>query len=299
MYKGAITAIATPFNDNEIDYDSYRKLIEFQLQEGIDGLVTCGSTGEAATMSTHEQIQTIACCVDAVAGRVPVIAGTGSNDTKKTIDMTKSAKEIGANAALVVAPFYNKPTQEGLYQHFKHIAESVDIPIILYNVPGRTASNIESQTVLRLLEIPNIIGMKEASGNLNQISRIIEGTKDKENFTVLSGDDELTFVMLCLGAKGVISVASNVYPSAMVKLVTHFFNNELEQARTRHYSLLNLYDALFWRSNPIPVKQILFWMELFRTPDLRLPLVTINEADEVYDKLKRVAVDNGLINGNN
>ncbi len=288
--KGAIVAIVTPFRDGKVDEKALADLIEFQISNGTDGIVPCGTTGESATLSYEEHEFVVEFTVKHVKGRVPVIAGTGSNSTHEAIELTKHAKKVGADAALIITPYYNKPTQEGMYRHFKAIAEEVDIPIILYNVPGRTGVNLLPETVARLSKIRNIIGIKEASGSLQQISDIIRLTGN--DFTVLSGDDFIVLPLLAVGGKGVISVVSNVAPADMAELCDAFFAGDLKKARDLHYKLLPLCHAMFIETNPIPVKTSLGLMGKIN-PELRLPLCSMSEAN--LNKLKQIMKDYGLI----
>lgn len=288
--KGAIVAIVTPFRDGKVDEKALADLIEFQISNGTDGIVPCGTTGESATLSYEEHEFVVEFTVKHVKGRVPVIAGTGSNSTHEAIELTKHAKKVGADAALIITPYYNKPTQEGMYRHFKAIADEVDIPIILYNVPGRTGVNLLPETVARLSKIRNIIGIKEASGSLQQISDIIRLTGN--DFTVLSGDDFIVLPLLAVGGKGVISVVSNVAPADMAELCDAFFAGDLKRARDLHYKLLPLCHAMFIETNPIPVKTALGLMGKIN-PELRLPLCSMSEAN--LNKLKQIMKDYGLI----
>jgi len=274
MFHGAITAIITPFRGGRLDVPALKKLVEFQVRNGISGLVPCGTTGESATLSFEEHEKVIQVVMDAARGRVPVIAGTGSNNTKEAVVLTRYAKKAGADAALVITPYYNKPTQKGLVAHFRAIAEEVDIPIILYNVPGRTGVNMTADTVARLSEVKNIAGVKEASGNLVQVSEILRATP--RTFCVLSGDDALYFPMLALGAKGVISVVSNVAPREMADLYDAFVSGRVATAREIHYRLWPLMQALFIETNPIPVKTAVAMMGMIKE-EFRLPLCTMSD----------------------
>ena len=276
MFHGAIVATVTPFRNGKVDRAALRKLVRYQIESGTDGIVPCGTTGESATLSFDEHEQVIDTVIDAAGGKVPVIAGTGSNNTREAILLTKYARKAGANGALVITPYYNKPTQEGLYRHFRTVAESADIPIILYNVPGRTGVNMTAATVARLAEIPNIVGVKEASGNMNQICDIIRDTPKK--FCVLSGDDFLYFPMLALGAKGVISVTSNVAPRAMADLYDAYVIGEISRAREIHYRLWPLFNACFIETNPIPAKTALAMMGRIRE-EFRLPLCPMSDVN--------------------
>lgn len=276
MFHGAIVATVTPFRNGKLDRAALRRLVEFQIASGTDGIVPCGTTGESATLSFEEHEQVIDAVIEAVDGRVPVIAGTGSNNTREAILLTRYARKAGANGALVITPYYNKPTQEGLYRHFRAVAESADIPVVLYNVPGRTGVNMTSQTVARLAGVANIVGVKEASGNLNQVCDIIRMTPKK--FCVLSGDDFLFFPMMALGAKGVISVASNVAPRAMADLYDAYVIGEVSRAREIHYHLWPLFHALFIETNPIPAKTALAILGRIRE-EFRLPLCPMGDAN--------------------
>ena len=276
MFHGAIVAIVTPFRNGKVDGPALKKLVEFQIAGGTDGIVPCGTTGESPTLSFEEHERVIDLVVAAAAGRVPVIAGTGSNNTKEAVVLTRYARKAGADAALVITPYYNKPTQEGLYRHFRAVAEAADLPIVLYNVPGRTGVNLMPETVARLSGIPNIVGVKEASGNLNQVCDILRLVP--RTFCVLSGDDGLFFPMLALGAKGVISVASNVAPRPMADLYDSFVMGEISRAREIHFRLWPLFHALFVETNPIPVKTGLAMMKRIRE-DIRLPLCPMSETN--------------------
>ncbi len=273
MFTGAIVAIVTPFKNGEVDEGSLRKLIEFQIKNGTDGIVPCGTTGESSTLSHGEHDRVIEITIEAARKRVPVIAGTGSNSTAEAVRLTKQAWKAGADGALVVAPYYNRPTQEGLYRHFKAIAEETPLPLIVYNVPGRTGVNISPETMARLSLVEGIAGVKEASGSLKQMSDIIGLCG--EDFVVLSGDDALTLPLLALGGKGVISVASNVAPAQMAAMVDAFAGGDLNLAREYHYRLSSLIDALFIETNPIPVKAALAIMGLCEG-ELRLPLCPLS-----------------------
>jgi 4-hydroxy-tetrahydrodipicolinate synthase len=290
MFKGAIVAIVTPFKNGEIDEQAFRDLIEFQIEQGTDGIVPCGTTGESATLSHEEHDRVIEITIDAVKKRVPVIAGTGSNSTAEALRLTRHAYEAGADGALVVCPYYNRPTQEGLYQHYKMLAENVSIPIIPYNIPSRTGVNLLPETVARLAKISNIVGIKEASGSLKQMDDVIQLCDS--NFSVLSGDDFFTLSLLTLGGKGVISVISNVAPADMAGLVDAFEAGDLQKARALHDKMVPLIDALFIETNPTPVKAALALMGKIQG-DVRLPLFRMSEANQ--GKLKQVMQNYGLI----
>ncbi|MFP3190693.1 MAG: 4-hydroxy-tetrahydrodipicolinate synthase [Thermoproteota archaeon] len=283
-FKGCITAIVTPFQKNlEVDFQGLRRLISFQIENGIDGIVVLGTTGESPTITEEERKQILKVAVDVANGKIPVIAGTGTYSTAESIKMTREAAEIGVDGALIVAPYYNKPTQEGLYRHFKAIAESVDIPIILYNIPGRTGVNIEVSTQSRLLEINNIVSVKEASGNIQQIMDVISILPS--NKTVLSGDDNLTFPIMACGGKGVISVVSNILPRQVKELVTSVLNGNLQRAREIHYNLMPIFKAAFLETNPIPIKTAMNLVGLPAGP-CRPPLCEMSQQN--LDKLKTV-----------
>lgn len=273
MFRGAIVATVTPFKKGKVDFPTLRKLIDRQIRNGTDGIVPCGTTGESATLSHQEHKRVIEETVKIVKKRVPVIAGTGSNNTDEAIMLTRHAKKVGADGALVITPYYNKPMQEGLFAHFKKVAESASIPIVLYNVPSRTGVNMLPVTVARLSKIKNIVAIKEASGDLNQVCEIIRRTS--ASFSVLSGDDFLFYPMLCVGGKGVISVTSNVAPGEMAGIYDAFSEGHLEKAKKLHYRLMPLYKSLFIETNPIPSKTALGIMGLIK-PELRLPLTPIS-----------------------
>lgn len=290
MFTGAIVAIVTPFKEGKIDEEALRALIEWQIISGTDGIVPCGTTGESATLSHEEHDRVIEITIDAVRKRVPVIAGTGSNSTAEAIRLTKHAYDAGADGVLVVCPYYNRPTQAGMYQHFKEIADQVPIPVILYNVPGRTGVNLLPETVVRLASVPNIVGIKEASGSLKQIMDLIYLCHG--DFCVLSGDDFIALPTLALGGKGVISVASNVVPADMAAMTDAYQAGNLAKARELHYRMLSLMDALFIETNPIPVKAALAMMGMI-TDELRLPLARLSSGSE--QKLKNVLAGYGLL----
>jgi 4-hydroxy-tetrahydrodipicolinate synthase len=290
MFKGAIVAIVTPFKNGEVDEEALRELIEFQITNGTDGIVPCGTTGESATLTHEEHDRVIEITIDAVGKRVPVIAGTGSNSTAEALRLTKHAFEAGADGALIVCPYYNRPTQEGLYQHFKMIADSVPIPIIPYNVPSRTGVNLLPETVMKLAKIKNIVGIKEASGSIKQASDIIGLCGD--GFAVLSGDDIFTLPLLAMGGVGIISVLSNVAPADMAGLVDAFASGDLAEAKALHHKMSPLIDALFMEVNPIPVKAALSLMGRIKY-EYRLPLCKMSDTN--FDKLRKVMVDYGLI----
>lgn len=255
-YTGVFTAIVTPFDAaGNLDEEGLRRNIRHQIECGVDGIVALGTTGEAPTLSSKEQKQVIKIAVQEAKGKIAVIIGTGSYSTAQTIEYSRTAEEMGADAVLVVTPYYNKPTQEGLYRHFKALADSISIPIILYNVQGRTAVNIQTETVRRLLDIPRIVATKEASGNILQIADVIEmAAQHRPNFTILSGDDPLTFSLMALGGHGVISVASNLLPKEIKTLVDTLEKRDLQAARDLHYKLAPLFKGIFIETNPMPIK---------------------------------------------
>jgi 4-hydroxy-tetrahydrodipicolinate synthase len=275
MFQGAYTALITPFSgDGKIDEQALRKLVDFQIERGIDGLVPVGTTGESPTLSPEETEQVIRIVVEQAGGRVPVIAGTGSNCTDKAIHMTEKAKEIGATASLQVAPYYNKPTGEGFFRHFTAIADAVDLPMVVYNIPGRSGKNIENPIMLRLAKHKNIVAVKEASGSIPQMMDLI--AKKPQNFNVLSGDDNLTYPLMALGGTGVISVASNIVPDRMKALTRAALNGEWDKARKAHYDLLPLFKGIFLETNPIPIKAAMA-MKGFVEEVYRLPMCPMSE----------------------
>ncbi|MBI2647232.1 4-hydroxy-tetrahydrodipicolinate synthase [Candidatus Woesearchaeota archaeon] len=292
MFKGAITAIVTPFKeDGNLDLDSLRKLIEFQVENEIDGIVPCGTTGESPTLDYEEHQKVIEVVIDAVNGKVPVIAGTGSNSLHEALEMTRKASDAGADASLQVCPYYNKPTQEGLYRHFSAIANAVDIPIIIYNIQGRTSVNMETSTLARLAkEHSNIVGVKEASGNIAQMMDVINELP--KNFTVLSGDDNITLPLMTLGGKGVISVASNIIPKKMHELTKYALNGNFEEAKRMHYELLPLFKGIFIETNPIPIKAALTMKGMIKEY-YRLPLCEMKADNK--EKLRQILINMKLI----
>lgn len=290
MFRGAMVAIVTPFKNDQVDEKALRELIEFQIANGTDGIVPCGTTGESATLTHEEHDRVIEITIDAVKKRVPVIAGTGSNNTAEALRLTKHAYEAGADGALIVCPYYNRPTQEGLYQHFKIIAENIPIPVIPYNIPSRTGVNLMPEMVAKLAKIKNIVGIKEASGSIKQMSDVINLCGN--NFSVLSGDDLFTLPLLAIGGTGIISVISNVAPADMAGLVDAFAAGDMIRAKALHHKMSALIDALFIEVNPIPVKAALALMGKIEY-EYRLPLCKMAEAN--FEKLKKVMVNYGLI----
>ncbi|MEJ2333447.1 MAG: 4-hydroxy-tetrahydrodipicolinate synthase [Desulfobulbaceae bacterium] len=287
IFRGAFVAIITPFIDGQLDEQGLIDLIEFHIANGTRGIVPCGTTGESATMSHQEHHRVVELTVKTVNGRVPVLAGSGSNSTSEAIDLTRYAKQAGADGVLMVSPYYNKPSQEGLYYHYKAVAEAVDIPIILYNVPSRTSSNIMPQTVARLAEIDAVVGIKEASGDLNQISEVIRLCP--QDFAVLSGDDFTSMPTVLIGGTGVISVTSNVAPKDMAQMMDAALAGDLTKAKQLHYKLFPLMQAMFYDTNPVPLE--LMGKITSGTP--RLPLYPMN--DDTLSRLKTALSDYGLI----
>ncbi|MDQ4105852.1 MAG: 4-hydroxy-tetrahydrodipicolinate synthase [Actinomycetota bacterium] len=270
MFSGAFTALITPFRNGEVDVEALESLVELQISQGIHGLVPCGTTGETPAMSEAEDRLVIETVVRVANGRVPVIAGSGSNSTEMAIKYTRMAQEAGADGSLQVSPYYNKPTQEGLYRHFAAIAESTDLPIVLYNIPGRTAVTIEAETIARLAELPNVVGVKESTLSMNMVSDIRRLCG--EEFDILSGDDPMTLPIMSLGGSGVISVTSNIAPGAVSDMVEAALEGNWERARELHYELLPLFRALFAQTNPIPVKTAASLLGLC-SDEMRLPLI--------------------------
>lgn len=291
MFRGSMVAIITPFDaQGNFDEDSYRQLVEFQIENGTDVIVPCGTTGESATLDYAEHDQVIKACIEQANKRVPILAGTGSNATAEAIAISQHAKEMGADGVLLVSPYYNKPSQEGLYQNFKAIAENVAIPQVLYNVPGRTGMNMTAETTIRLAEIDNIVAIKEASGNITQASEIIARAGSK--IDVLSGDDFLTLPLMACGAKGVISVTANIMPKQVKEMVLAVQENRWDDARKLHLQLLDLHQAMFIESNPVPVKTAAALMGKCRV-DVRLPLAAMQE--NTLEKLQMVLRKHKLI----
>jgi 4-hydroxy-tetrahydrodipicolinate synthase len=273
VFEGVSTALVTPFRGGEVDEDALRGLVEFQIEAGVDGLVPCGSTGEAATLSHPEHRRVVEVVVAAANGRVPVIAGTGSNNTREAIDLTLHAREAGADGALLISPYYNKPTQEGIVAHYAAVAGETRLPLLVYNIPGRTASNILPATMARLAEIEFVVGVKEACGDAVQISQVVASCPD--DFTVLSGDDGMTLPVLAVGGRGVISTISNVAPVEVVALVRAFLSGDVTGARRSHERLLPLIEALFCETNPIPLKAALAMLGRIGE-EIRLPLTELS-----------------------
>jgi 4-hydroxy-tetrahydrodipicolinate synthase len=290
MFTGSLVAIITPFKQGKVDERAFAELIEWQIANGTDGIVPCGTTGESATLSHDEHNRVIELTVEVVRRRVPVIAGTGSNSTEEAIALTRHAKQAGVDGALLITPYYNKPTQEGLYRHYKAIAEAVDLPLVLYNIPGRTGINMLPATIARLSAIKTITGVKEGSGSVQQASDIVQMCGDR--LTVLAGDDSLTLPMMAVGGKGVITVTANIMPAEMAGLVKAFGEGKVEEARRLHFKLSPIFAALFYETNPIPVKEALGLMGKI-DPELRLPLCPM--AQDTREKLIRVLKEAALI----
>ncbi|HPR17098.1 MAG TPA: 4-hydroxy-tetrahydrodipicolinate synthase [Candidatus Cloacimonadota bacterium] len=284
MIKGSYVALVTPFKNNEIDYNALEGLIDFHLQNGTDGILLCGTTGESPALAGDEKERMVNFALKKIAGKIPVMVGTGTNNLSHTIAATSRAREWGADTALVITPYYNKPTQQGLYLHFKAVAQNTDIPIMIYNVPGRTGVNITAETTLKLAhEFPNIVGIKEASGNLVQLSQIVKDAP--ENFAVLSGEDALNFPILCCGGSGVISVTANIVPHLVKQMTSQMEKGNTRKAQELHLQLLELNGAMFYETNPIPVKEALHLMGKIER-EFRLPICTMQEGN--LNKLKSV-----------
>lgn len=289
IFKGCGTAIITPFTEDGVNFEEFRKMIEFQISEGIDSIIVCGTTGESSTMTTEEKKETIKFAIDVVAKRIPVIAGTGGNCTKSAIEMSKYAESVGADAVLVVTPYYNKTTQSGLIAHYKAIAESISIPVVLYNVPSRTGLNITPATCLELSKIDNIVAIKEASGNISQVAEIANLCRD--NLAIYSGNDDQVLPVLSLGGLGVISVVSHLIPKDMHNMVEKFFNGNIKEATTLQLDTLKLTSALFSEVNPIPVKAACNMMG-FNVGTPRLPLIEMSDAGK--ERLKAEIINYGI-----
>jgi 4-hydroxy-tetrahydrodipicolinate synthase len=283
--------MVTPFRDGQVDEAKLRELVEFHVTHGTDGLVPCGTTGESPTLSHDEHKRVIGIVVEAAAGRIPVVAGTGSNSTAEAIDMTVHAARAGADGALLVAPYYNKPTQEGLYRHFRAIAEAApELPMIPYNIQGRTAVNVETETMARLAQIPNIVGVKEASGSLDQMTAVILACGP--DFTVLSGDDSLTLPLMSVGGRGVISVVANFLPREVAELTHAALEGDWKRARDLHWKLFPICKGVFLETNPIPVKEAMAMLGLIR-PEWRLPMCPMSDANR--EKLRRILTQAGVL----
>ncbi|MDP3730777.1 MAG: 4-hydroxy-tetrahydrodipicolinate synthase [Candidatus Omnitrophota bacterium] len=290
MFKGSMVALVTPFKNGKIDEKTLTDLVEFHIKNGTTALVPCGTTGESATLNYEEHDKVIELTIEFANGRIPIIAGTGSNSTEEAIALTKHALKAGARASLQVSPYYNRPTQKGLYLHFKAIAEAVDIPIILYNIASRTGVNIEPETFVKLAQVKNIIGVKEASGSLEQMARIRRlAPKD---FLLISGDDALTLPVMSIGGVGIISVAANIIPRDVADMCAAFENGNIKKAQDLHYKMLDLVKAMFVETNPIPVKTAMGLMKMI-DPQMRLPLCEMLPENE--EKLVKALKDYKLI----
>jgi 4-hydroxy-tetrahydrodipicolinate synthase len=272
-FSGSMTALITPFIGDRIDHAALERLVELQIENGTTALVPCGSTGESATLTHAEHVEVVKRVVDTSRGRVPVIAGAGSNSTAEAVSLTRAAKEAGADAALLISPYYNKPTQEGIYQHYRRVAEATRMPLILYNIPGRTGSKIEAATIARLAELDEVVGLKEATGSLDEVQEVIRLAGDA--LEVYSGDDSLTLPILAVGGVGVISVVANVLPGKSAAALAAALQGNWEAARRLHYELLPVIRALFVETNPIPVKAALAMMGHCRD-EIRLPLLPMS-----------------------
>jgi 4-hydroxy-tetrahydrodipicolinate synthase len=289
-FPGALTALITPFRDGAVDRPAMERIVDDQIANGINGLVPCGSTGESATLTHDEHLEVIELVVKRVRGRVPVIAGTGSNSTAEAIRLTRGAKEVGADAALLISPYYNKPPQEGIYRHYRAIAEATRFPLIVYNIPGRTSSKIEATTLARLAELPDIAGLKEATGSLDECQEVIRRCGDA--LPIYAGDDALTLPIMAVGGVGVISVVSNVVPKAWVETLDAVRRGDWADARRRSYAILPLIHSLFLETNPIPIKAAMA-MRGFCADEPRLPLLPMSDAPR--QQLRAALVEAGLL----
>jgi len=289
-FQGSLVALVTPFRDGQVDEPKLRELVEFHVANGTDAIIPCGTTGESPTLSHDEHKRVVEIVIEAARGRVPVVAGTGSNSTAEAIDLTAHAKKAGAAGALVVNPYYNKPTQEGLYRHFKAIAEGVDIPILVYNIQSRTAVNVETDTLARLAKIPNIVGVKEASGSLDQMTQVILACGP--DFSVLSGDDNLTLPLMAVGGRGVVSVVANIVPRDTAEMTHAALEGDWKRARDLFHRLFPLCRAMFIETNPIPVKEAMAMLGMI-APEFRLPLCRMADANR--ERLKTILQQFGLL----
>ena len=290
VIKGSMVALVTPFKGDKIDEEKLKELVEFHIQNGTSAIVPCGTTGESATLSFEEHDRVIEIVVKAAKKRITVIAGSGSNNTKEAIRLTKHAKDVGADAALLISPYYNRPTQQGLYLHFKAVADAVNIPIILYNIASRTGVNIEPETIAELAKIKNIVGIKESSGSLDQMSRIVQLCGS--DFLLISGDDSLTLPIMAIGGVGIISVVANIAPADVADMVDSFLKGDLRHARKMHYKLLPLIKAMFIETNPIPIKTAMGLLGMIE-PGLRLPMCNMKEENTA--RLVKALKDYGLL----
>lgn len=291
MFKGALVAIITPFKNGTVDEESLRSLIDFQIENGSSGIVPCGTTGESPTLSHDEHKRVIEITVDQVKKRVPVVAGAGSNNTAEAIDLTKHAKAVGADAALHITPYYNKPTQEGLFRHYEAIAKEAKFPLVVYNIAGRTGVNIEPVTMARMAELPEIVAVKEASGSLGQMAEIVQLCGDK--LTLLSGDDNLILPIMAIGGAGVISVIANIAPQQTADIINAWEAGEVQKAQELYMKLLPLCKAMFLETNPIPVKAAAAMLGLIPDGSMRLPMTDL--AQDKVPQLKKALIDYGLL----
>lgn len=290
MFRGSMVAIVTPFRNGAIDADALGKLVEFHITEGTEVIVPCGTTGESATLSHEEHHRVMQIVVEACAGKRKVLAGTGSNNTEEAIQLTRFAKKAGADGALMITPYYNKPTQEGMVQHYAAVAGSVDLPIVLYNVPGRTSVSLTPETVARLAEVRNIVGIKEATGSLQFVSKLVQLCRP--DFGVISGDDFTTLPLLAVGGVGAISVTANIAPRDSAEMIRAFREGNLQKARELHYKLWPLHEAMFLETNPIPVKAALALMGRISW-EIRLPMTPLSEP--IRQKLRKTLEEYGLL----
>ena len=288
MFNGSIVAMVTPFKDGEVDYDMFGELVQYHIDNGTNAIIPCGTTGESPTLTHREHGEVIGKVIEAAAGRIPVIAGTGSNNTSEAVSMTRHAKETGADGSLIITPYYNKPTQQGIYEHYKAILEEVDIPIIVYNVPSRTGVSISAETVARLAEFDNIVAIKEATGDIDQASQILNLC----DITVLSGDDSLTLPIMSIGGKGVVSVLANILPREVSELTSSFLKGEIKNAQRLHNSLFPVCKAMFIETNPISVKTAMKLLGRLNG-EMRLPLCDMS--DEHKRQLKIALEKYGLV----
>jgi len=291
MFQGCLVAIITPFRDGQVDEDSLRRLINDQIAGGSSGIVPCGTTGESPTLTHEEHKRVVEITVEEVAGRVPVVAGAGSNNTAEAVDLTLHAKRVGADAALHITPYYNKPTQEGVYRHFKALVDECAFPLVPYNIAGRTGINIEPATMARLAELPEIVAVKEASGNLGQMAEVINLCGDK--LTVLSGDDNLVLPLLAVGGQGVISVVANIWAQPMAQMMDKWFAGDVAGARELFHQVLPVAKAMFLETNPIPVKTACRLMDIIPALEFRLPMCELAPAN--LDKLTAALKGAGLL----
>jgi 4-hydroxy-tetrahydrodipicolinate synthase len=289
MFSGSLVALVTPFKDGRVDYAAIERLVDWHIEQGTDGLVPVGTTGESPTVNVEEHEKIIETVVNRVAGRIPVIAGAGGNATAEAIELTKFSKDVGATATLQVTPYYNKPTQEGMYRHFAAIAEAVDLPMVLYNIPPRCVVNLTPETIARLARLPQVVAVKEATGSMDQASEILARCA----LTVLSGDDSLTLPLMALGAKGVISVVANIVPKDVKRLTSAMLAGDLAAARAAHQKLFPLCRAMFVETNPIPIKTAMKWAGLIESDEKRLPLTDLSAAGA--ETLRRAMTEYGLL----